>query len=152
MNRRNLTILAAVMFIVTLGFGMVMPIFPFYIESMGASGTELGLLLAISPIMQIIFSPFWGTLSDAHGRKPILAVGIFGYAISLFLYGLSTQLWMLFAARGGQRALFSNHANHLRLRRRQHRRRGTRRRHRLSRGRDGPGRDLRPRFWRLARR
>ena len=98
-NRRNLTILAAVMFVVTLGFGMVMPIFPFYIESMGASGTELGLLLAISPIMQILFSPFWGTLSDAHGRKPILAVGILGYAISLFLYGLATQLWMLFSAR-----------------------------------------------------
>lgn len=99
MNRRNLTILAAVMFVVTLGFGMVMPIFPFYIESMGASGTELGLLLAISPIMQILFSPLWGTLSDAHGRKPILALGILGYAISLFLYGLATQLWMLFVAR-----------------------------------------------------
>lgn len=99
MNRRNLYILAAVMLIVTLGFGMVMPIFPFYIESMGANGTELGLLLAISPFMQILFSPLWGTLSDRRGRKPVLAVGIFGYAISLFLYGLATRLWMLFVIR-----------------------------------------------------
>lgn len=99
MNRRNLTILAAVMLIVTLGFGMVMPIFPFYIESMGANGTELGLLLAISPFMQILFSPLWGTVSDRYGRKPVLAVGIFGYGISLFLYGLATQLWMLFVVR-----------------------------------------------------
>ncbi len=98
-NRRNLTILAAVMFVVMLGFGMVMPIFPFYIESMGASGTELGLLLAISPFMQILFSPLWGTVSDRYGRKPVLALGILGYSISLFLYGLATQLWMLFAAR-----------------------------------------------------
>lgn len=99
MNRRNLYILSAVMFVVMLGFGMVMPIFPFYIESMGASGTELGLLLAISPFMQILFSPIWGSVSDRFGRKPVLAIGIFGYAISLFFYGLATQLWMLFTAR-----------------------------------------------------
>lgn len=107
MNRRNLTILAAVMLVVMLGFGMVMPIFPFYIESMGASGTELGLLLAISPFMQILFGPLWGSLSDRKGRKPILAIGIFGYAVSLFLYGLATELWMLFAVRAAGSVLSS---------------------------------------------
>jgi DHA1 family multidrug resistance protein-like MFS transporter len=99
MNRKNLYILAAVLTVVMLGFGMVMPIFPFYVESMGASGTELGLLLAISPFMQLIFAPVWGIVSDRRGRKPILAIGILGYGLSLFLFGLATELWMLFAAR-----------------------------------------------------
>ena len=83
-----------------LGFGMVMPIMPFYIESMGASASELGLLLAISPFIQLVASPAWGSLSDRHGRKPVLVIGLLGYGISMFLFGLSTKLWMLFAARG----------------------------------------------------
>lgn len=99
MNRKNLYILSAVLMVVMLGFGMVMPIFPFYIESMGASGTELGLLLAISPFIQLIFAPIWGAVSDRRGRKPVLAIGILGYALSLLFYGLATELWMLFVAR-----------------------------------------------------
>jgi DHA1 family multidrug resistance protein-like MFS transporter len=83
-----------------LGFGMVMPIFPFYIESLGASGSELGLLIAISPLMQLLFAPIWGSVSDRRGRKPVLAVGLMGYGISMLLFGLATELWMLFVARG----------------------------------------------------
>jgi DHA1 family multidrug resistance protein-like MFS transporter len=100
-NRRHVLILSLTLGVVMLGFGMVMPIFPFYIESLGASGAELGLLLAISPLMQLIFAPVWGVLSDRHGRKPVLAVGLLGYGVSMALFGLSTELWMLFAARGG---------------------------------------------------
>lgn len=99
MNRRNLLLLSAVLAVVMLGFGMVMPVFPFYIESLGASGSELGLLLAISPFLQLIFAPLWGSISDRRGRRPILAVGILGYGLSLFLYGLATQLWQLFVIR-----------------------------------------------------
>lgn len=99
MNRRNLLLLSAVLAVVMLGFGMVMPVFPFYIESLGASGSELGLLLSISPFLQLIFAPIWGSISDRRGRRPILAVGILGYGLSLFLYGLATQLWQLFVIR-----------------------------------------------------
>lgn len=99
MNRRNILLLSAVLAVVMLGFGMVMPVFPFYIESMGASGSELGLLLAISPFLQLIFAPIWGGISDRRGRKPILAVGILGYGLSLLFYGLATQLWQLFVIR-----------------------------------------------------
>jgi DHA1 family multidrug resistance protein-like MFS transporter len=99
-NRRNITILSLTLAVVMLGFGMVLPIFPFYIESMGASGTDLGLLTAISPLMQLIFAPVWGAVSDRTGRKPILVVGLLGYGISMLLYGLASQLWMLFVARG----------------------------------------------------
>ena len=98
-QRRNLYILTFVLFVVMLGYGIIIPIFPFYIESMGAGGTELGLLVASYAVMRLIFGPIWGGLSDRVGRKPILLIGISGYVITMVWFGLATQLWMLFAAR-----------------------------------------------------
>jgi len=92
-------ILFSTLVVVMLGFGMIIPIMPFYIEAMGASGRELGLLMATFAETQLIFAPIWGNLSDRVGRKPILLVGILGNAIAQLLFGLSTELWMLFAAR-----------------------------------------------------
>ena len=87
------------MVVVMLGFGMVIPIFPFYIENLGAGGSELGLLIATSAFLEFVFGPFWGGVSDRIGRKPVLSIGMVGYALSTFLFGISTQLWMLFASR-----------------------------------------------------
>lgn len=56
-NRRNLLILSFTLVVATLGFGMVIPIIPFYMESMGAGGTELGLLVASYAVMRLIFAP-----------------------------------------------------------------------------------------------
>jgi DHA1 family multidrug resistance protein-like MFS transporter len=98
-QRRNLYILTFVLFVVMLGYGIIIPIFPFYIESMGAGGTELGLLAASYAVMRLIFGPVWGGISDRVGRKPILLIGISGYVITMIWFGLATQLWMLFAAR-----------------------------------------------------
>ncbi len=99
-NRKNILLLALTLAVVMLGFGVVIPVFPFYIQSMGASGDELGLLIAISPFMQLIFSPIWGNVSDRIGRKPVLMAGILGYGLSMFFFGLATQLWMLYVIRG----------------------------------------------------
>lgn len=98
-NKRNLIILFFTLMIMMLGFGIIIPILPFYIESMGASGRQLGLLMAVFAFMQLIFAPIWGGLSDKVGRKPILMVGVFGNAFALLLMGLATQMWMLFVAR-----------------------------------------------------
>jgi DHA1 family multidrug resistance protein-like MFS transporter len=98
-QRRNLYILTFVLFVVMLGYGIIIPIFPFYIESMDAGGTELGLLAASYAVMRLIFGPIWGGISDRVGRKPILLIGISGYVITMVWFGLATQLWMLFAAR-----------------------------------------------------
>lgn len=95
----NLLILSFALVVVTLGFGMVIPIFPFYIERLGASGSQYGLLIAVYAIMQFVFSPFWGSLSDRAGRKPVLLTGIFGGGLTVLMFGLASQLWMLFAAR-----------------------------------------------------
>ncbi|MBN2001915.1 MAG: MFS transporter [Anaerolineae bacterium] len=98
-QRRNLYILAFIMLVMMLGYGIVVPILPFYIESMGAGGMELGLLTASYAVMLLIFGPIWGSLSDRFGRKPILLVGVLGYVITMTWFGLATQLWMLFVAR-----------------------------------------------------
>ena len=98
-SKRNLYILTFVLFVVMLGYGIIIPIFPFYIEEMGAGGTELGLLTASYAVMRLIFGPIWGGLSDRFGRKPILLIGILGYVITMVWFGLANTLWMLFAAR-----------------------------------------------------
>lgn len=98
-ERGNIVILFGSLVVVMLGFGMIIPIMPFYVEAMGASGGALGLLMATFALMQLIFSPLWGNLSDRIGRKPVLLIGILGNAIAQLFFGLSTQLWMLFAAR-----------------------------------------------------
>jgi DHA1 family multidrug resistance protein-like MFS transporter len=98
-QRKNLYILAFSLVVVMLGFGIVIPIMPFYVEQLGAGGTELGLLVASYAVMRLICGPFWGSLSDRIGRKPILMIGIFGYGITMILFGLATELWMLFLFR-----------------------------------------------------
>jgi len=98
-NRKNIYTLAFSLVVVMLGFGIVIPIMPFYIEHMGAGGTELGLLVASYAVMRLIFGPIWGSLSDRIGRKPVLIIGMLGYAVTMFWFGLATKLWMLFVAR-----------------------------------------------------
>src|SRR5699024_3072691 len=60
---------------------------------------ELGLLMAVYSLMQLLFAPMWGRISDRVGRKPIILTGVFGLAISFFLMAIATNLWMLFVAR-----------------------------------------------------
>ena len=98
-NRKNLLILSFSLVVVMLGFGMVVPIFPFYIERMGAGGSAFGLLVATAAFTELIFGPLWGSVSDRVGRKPILMIGMLGYGLSMALFGLSTKLWMLYASR-----------------------------------------------------
>ena len=66
---------------------------------MGGGGKELGLLVAVAALTELIFGPVWGSLSDRVGRKPILMLGMVGYGLSSLLFGLATELWMLYAAR-----------------------------------------------------
>ena len=98
-SRKNLFILSFTLLVVMLGYGMVMPIMPFYIEHFGAGGTELGWLMSTYSLMQLICAPIWGILSDRIGRKPIFAIGVLGYSITLFMFGLAKTFAMLFIAR-----------------------------------------------------
>lgn len=98
-TKRALPILFAVMFFVMVGFGIIIPVLPFYAENIGASPTELGLLMAVYSLMQLLFAPMWGRISDRIGRKPVIMIGILGLSLSFFLMGISSSLWMLFVAR-----------------------------------------------------
>ena len=74
-KNRNLAILFFTLIVVMLGFGMIIPILPFLVEKFGGSGVAMGMLMAVFSLMQFIFSPFWGDLSDRYGRKPLLLMG-----------------------------------------------------------------------------
>jgi len=87
------------MVVMMLGFGIIIPIMPFYVEHFGAGGTELGALMATFSVMQFIFSPFWGGMSDRYGRKKIMMVGVIGNALSLVIMGLARNMGTIFAAR-----------------------------------------------------
>jgi multidrug resistance protein len=98
-TKNALPILFLVMFLVYIGFGIIIPVLPFYAEKIGATPTQLGLLMAVYSLMQLLFAPMWGRISDRIGRKPVMMIGITGLAISFFLMAVSTTLWMLFLAR-----------------------------------------------------
>src|SRR5512133_2138566 len=97
--RKNILILSFTLLVVMLGYGMIQPILPFLITQLGASGRDMGLLASVYAAMQLVCAPFSRTLSDRIGRKPVLLIGVLGYAIAMFIFGLSTQFWMLFVAR-----------------------------------------------------
>ncbi|OCA80829.1 MFS transporter [Pseudobacillus wudalianchiensis] len=98
-TKKALPILFVVMFLVMVGFGIIIPVLPFYAENIGASPTQLGLLMAVYSLMQLLFAPMWGRISDRIGRKPVIMIGILGLSLSFFLMGFSSALWMLFVAR-----------------------------------------------------
>jgi DHA1 family multidrug resistance protein-like MFS transporter len=85
--------------VISLGYSLIMPVMPFYMENLGAGGVELGWLTAVYALAQTVCAPFWGALSDRIGRKPVIGIGMIGYAVSMFMFGISFSFWMLFAAR-----------------------------------------------------
>ncbi|MFZ5825688.1 MAG: MFS transporter [Bacillota bacterium] len=99
MNRKVLGLLFVTLFIVMLGFSILFPIEAYYIKSFGADERSMGIIITLYSLMQFIFSPLWGRLSDRVGRKPVMMIGLAGYAVSMALFGAATQLWHLFAAR-----------------------------------------------------
>ncbi len=96
---RNIAILFFTLVVVMMGFGIIIPLLPFYVTDMGGSGISMGILMAVFAFMQFLFSPLWGDLSDRYGRKPFLMLGALGNGITMLLMGFATELWMLFAAR-----------------------------------------------------
>ncbi len=98
-TNRNLAILFLSLVVAMLGFGIIIPILPFYVERFGGSGLQMGMLMSIFSLMQLVFSPIWGSLSDRIGRKRVLGIGALGNALSMAMMGFAHEYWMLFAAR-----------------------------------------------------
>ena len=90
------TIIFVTVFIDLIGFGIIIPLMPFYAETFGATGLTVGLLSTSFSFMQFVFAPFWGRLSDRIGRRPVI---LFGSFLSYLFFGLAGSLPALFAAR-----------------------------------------------------
>lgn len=94
-----LVVIFITVFIDLLGFGIIIPLLPFYAQSFGASAFEIGLLGTSFSLMQFLFSPLWGRWSDRVGRKPIILVGLLGSCLSYVMLAVAASLPMLFIAR-----------------------------------------------------
>jgi MFS family permease len=96
---RSLPVLFSVIILDLIGFGIVMPILPYYAKSLDAGPIVLGLLVAVYPALQFLCSPAWGRLSDRVGRRPVMLVTILGTAAALFMVGMADSLLALFIGR-----------------------------------------------------
>jgi DHA1 family tetracycline resistance protein-like MFS transporter len=105
MRKPSVGIIFLTVFIDLIGFGLVIPLLPIYADSFNARGWEVGALMSTFSLMQFIFAPALGRLSDRIGRRPVLLTSTAGAAISyvIFAYGSGLQghaaLWVLFLSR-----------------------------------------------------
>lgn len=98
-SSRGLGVLFSVIVVDLIGFGIVVPILPFWAERYGASGAMLGVLLGSHALMQFLSAPAWGKLSDRIGRRPVMLITIAGTAAALLFLGLAQSLGQIFLAR-----------------------------------------------------
>ncbi len=82
-----------------MGFGLVLPLLPFYASTFHASAVSIGLLYSVYSLAQLIFSPLWGGLSDRIGRRPIMLLSTLGAVFAYLLFALSHSLAILFTSR-----------------------------------------------------
>jgi len=101
MKRSPLLVIFVTVFIDLLGFGIVIPVLPFYAEGtiFNATPRTVGFLFASYSVMQVIFSPVLGRLSDKYGRRPVLLISILGTSLGFLILGLANTLFLLFLWR-----------------------------------------------------
>ena len=92
-------VLLFIVFIDLVGFGIIIPLLPFYAEYFGASPFAVTLLMAVYSAMQFVAAPLLGALSDRYGRRRVIALSTFGAALGYLVMGLAGSLAMLFVAR-----------------------------------------------------
>ena len=103
-KRHALIFVTVTIFLDSVGFGLIMPVTPqFLMEITGASLSEAsataGYLVVFYALLQFIFAPIIGNLSDRFGRRPVLLVSLFFFGINYLIAGLATTLWVLFLGR-----------------------------------------------------
>lgn len=98
-KQRALATVAFTLFLDLMGFGIILPILPFYAESMHASETMVALLATAFSAAQFVMSPVLGRISDRHGRRPVMLVSITGSVVAALVLGFAHALWLVFLAR-----------------------------------------------------
>ena len=105
-SKGSLLVIFLTVFIDLLGFGIVLPLLPLYADIFGSdpSGFTIGMLMASFSIMQFIFAPIWGSLSDRIGRRPVIVIGLLGSVVFYSLFAVAAiyqSLFGLFVTRIG---------------------------------------------------
>ena len=100
MKKSPLVILLLTVLLDLIGFGIVLPLLPTYAKDLGANPFMIGLIAAIFSIMQFIFSPLWGKLSDKIGRRPVMLISIFITSFSYLIFSQADNIPLLIFARG----------------------------------------------------
>ncbi len=98
-GKKALFLIFLTVFIDLVGFGLIIPALPTYAQALNADDKTIGLLIAVYSLMQFIFMPFWGRLSDQIGRRKVLLISLLASCIGYATWGLSSSLTMLFIAR-----------------------------------------------------
>ena len=96
---RPLLIIFLTIFVNLIGFGIIVPLLPFYAETFGASPVVIGLLFAVYSLCQLIAAPLLGDLSDRYGRRPVLVFSLAGTVVSFVMLAVAHSITMLFLAR-----------------------------------------------------
>lgn len=102
----DLLILMVGLFVVMLGYGVLLPVLPFFLERLMEADTtpenigfHFGILTAIYPVTLVVLAPFWGGIADKIGPRPLIILGLGGFVLMQLFIGLSTTLLMLYIAR-----------------------------------------------------
>lgn len=91
--------IAMTLFIDSIGYGIIIPLLPFYIQTFQTGSAALGVLVASFAIMQFFFSPILGRFSDKVGRKPVLLISIFVSTLSYIIFGFANSYLLLLLSR-----------------------------------------------------
>ena len=102
-TRYQIWILMLVILVDMIGIGIIIPFITYMVDDLSEPGEKIGMwvaaLMAAYALAQFIFSPFWGSLSDRIGRRPVLMIGLMGNTIAMIIFGLSNTLMMALFAR-----------------------------------------------------
>lgn len=97
--RGRLGLLFLAVLVDLVGFGIVLPLLPFYATDLGAAGLQVGLLVTVYSAVQLVMAPLWGRLSDRFGRRRVLILGLLGSAAAYIIFARADSLALLFVSR-----------------------------------------------------
>jgi len=89
----------ATVFLYLVGFGVIIPILPLLGRELGGTAAQVGWLMAVFSLMQFLFAPFWGQLSDRYGRRKILVSCLLAESLTYIWFAFARDYWSLFFAR-----------------------------------------------------
>ena len=105
-RRRSLVTLLAIVFVDLLGFGIIIPVLPFYVRAFGVSDVFIGLLAASYSLAQFLAAPTLGRWSDDRGRRPVLMLSLVGSTIAWLVFGFGGTTGETLGAGAGLAVLF----------------------------------------------